>query len=280
MIPKGGSPVYFLKSVIDIVIVLLLLRLLIRSREAFYDPIYRLIFKVTNPLLIPWRTIAGDETKGAFLSILGLVALRGFVYIAISPVPFISGLGQSLLDLFQLLFQGYMVIWVVSLLAKHGYASSFMYLVQRAFIPLNRASRWFGVSKRHFHLFMFLFLWVLYALLSAVILSFLFQSAVGLPFSILRGLGQGLYHFLALFPFPGFFSLVIIIAALLSWVSPDPSNPVVQTIYGISEPVLIPFRRFVPTLGGLDISPIVALLCFQILGGLGQQVIAGFMRTL
>ena len=61
----------------------------------------------------------------------------------------------------------------------------------------------------------------------------------------------------------GFLSLVIIIGALLSWVSPDPYNPVVQTIYGISEPLLEPFRKIIPNLGGLDISPIAALICFS-----------------
>jgi len=270
--------VYFLKWLIDIFVVLLLLRLLIRPREALFDPRYRLIYRLTEPVLTPSRYLTRDVTKGAFLSILGLVVLRALVYLPIRPAPFISGLGQSLLDLFHFLFQGYMVIWVVSILAKYGHATSFMYLVQRAFIPLNWVSGWLGIPRRHFHLFMFLFVWILYAILSAAIHSFLFQRTVGLPLSLFQGLGEGLILFLALFPFPGFFALVIIIAALLSWVSPDPSNPVVQMIYGISEPVLIPFRRYVPLLGGLDISPIVALLCFQILGGLGQQVVAGLMR--
>ena len=68
---------YLLKSLIDIAIVLLLLRLLIRPREAFYDPIYRLIFRVTDPLLIPSRSVVRDETKGVLLSVLALVVLRG-----------------------------------------------------------------------------------------------------------------------------------------------------------------------------------------------------------
>ena len=55
--------------------------------------------------------------------------------------------------------------------------------------------------------------------------------------------------------------------------SPDPYNPVVQTIYGISEPLLDPFRKFIPNLGGLDISPIIALLCFQLAGGALKQII-------
>ncbi len=80
--------------------------------------------------------------------------------------------------------------------------------------------------------------------------------------------------------FPGFFSIVIIIGALLSWVSPDPYNPIVQTIYSISEPLLEPFRRFVPYLGGLDISPILALICFQVLGKLGQRLVAGVLAAI
>ena len=83
-----------------------------------------------------------------------------------------------------------------------------------------------------------------------------------------------------LFTFPGFFYLVIIAGVLLSWVSPDPSNPIVQAIYGISEPLLRPFRRFVALLGGLDFSPLIALFCFQILGNLAQQIIVGLMRSI
>jgi YggT family protein len=93
--------------------------------------------------------------------------------------------------------------------------------------------------------------------------------------SAIEGLGEGLLLVVGLFQ--GFFSLIIIIGALLSWVSPDPYNPVVQAIYGISEPLLRPFRRFVPLLGGLDVSPVVAILCFQILGRFGQQLIIGLM---
>jgi YggT family protein len=96
--------------------------------------------------------------------------------------------------------------------------------------------------------------------------------------SIIQALGDGLLLTIGLFP--GFFSLVIIVGALLSWVSPDPYNPVVQAIYGISEPLLAPFRRFVPPIGGIDITPIAALLCFQLLGNLGQQFISGLMQTL
>ena len=54
---------------------------------------------------------------------------------------------------------------------------------------------------------------------------------------------------------------LIIIRALISWVNPDPYNPIVQILYKTTEPLLAPFRRFLPMYGvGLDISPIFALI--------------------
>jgi len=53
---------------------------------------------------------------------------------------------------------------------------------------------------------------------------------------------------------------IIIIRALISWVSPDPYNPVVQILYRLTEPVLAPIRYRMPDFGGMDISPIVVLL--------------------
>ncbi len=53
---------------------------------------------------------------------------------------------------------------------------------------------------------------------------------------------------------------LILIRALISWVNPDPYNPIVQFLYRTTEPVLEPVRRFIPLLGGVDISPLVAFL--------------------
>jgi len=54
---------------------------------------------------------------------------------------------------------------------------------------------------------------------------------------------------------------VIIARAIISWVSPDPYNPIVQTLYRITEPILEPFRRLVPMHSiGVDLSPILAII--------------------
>ncbi len=55
---------------------------------------------------------------------------------------------------------------------------------------------------------------------------------------------------------------LVIIAAVISWVSPDPRNPIVQFLYRTTEPILRPFRRLLPPsrTGGIDLSPILVIL--------------------
>ena len=54
---------------------------------------------------------------------------------------------------------------------------------------------------------------------------------------------------------------IVIIAALVSWVNPDPRNPIVRFLWGVTEPMFRPFRRLVPPsrMGGIDISPLFVL---------------------
>ncbi len=57
------------------------------------------------------------------------------------------------------------------------------------------------------------------------------------------------------------FVWLVIIRALLSWVSPDPRNPpVVQLIVSLTDPIMEPFRKVIPSLGGIDISPPMLLI--------------------
>lgn len=55
---------------------------------------------------------------------------------------------------------------------------------------------------------------------------------------------------------------IVIIAALISWVNPDPRNPIVRFLWGVTEPLFRPFRRLLPPsrTGGIDLSPLFVLL--------------------
>lgn len=60
---------------------------------------------------------------------------------------------------------------------------------------------------------------------------------------------------------------LLLIRVFLSWVNPDPFNPIVQFLQAVTEPILAPIRRRIP-LGwrlGIDISPVIAFLAFLFL---------------
>jgi YggT family protein len=59
---------------------------------------------------------------------------------------------------------------------------------------------------------------------------------------------------------------IIVIRAVLSWVNPDPYNPVVRFLYQITEPVMARVRRWIPLRGmGIDFSPMIILLAIVFL---------------
>jgi YggT family protein len=70
---------------------------------------------------------------------------------------------------------------------------------------------------------------------------------------------------------------IIIARAVLSWVNPDPFNPIVRFLYRVTEPVLRPIRHRLPTMTiGLDLSPMVVLLAIYFL----ESFVVGSLRDL
>ncbi|MGD8368999.1 MAG: YggT family protein [Desulfobacterales bacterium] len=68
---------------------------------------------------------------------------------------------------------------------------------------------------------------------------------------------------------------LIIARAILSWVSPDPYNPIVRFIYNLTEPVMYQIRSRIPvSFGGIDISPILILLVIIFL----QKFVVGSLQ--
>ena len=60
------------------------------------------------------------------------------------------------------------------------------------------------------------------------------------------------------------YSLIVLGAVILSWVHLPSGNPVVQFVNRLTEPLLQPIRRALPSMGGLDFSPVVLLVGLQI----------------
>ncbi|MCE5387618.1 MAG: YggT family protein [Acidithiobacillus sp.] len=56
----------------------------------------------------------------------------------------------------------------------------------------------------------------------------------------------------------------VFIRAILTWVQPDPYNPIVRFLDRVTSPILQPLQRHIPPMGGIDFSPLVALLLIQL----------------
>ena len=62
------------------------------------------------------------------------------------------------------------------------------------------------------------------------------------------------------------YTWIIIASALISWVKPDPSSPIVQLLYRLTEPVYSFIRRYIKTnFNGIDFAPLIVLLALQFL---------------
>jgi len=73
----------------------------------------------------------------------------------------------------------------------------------------------------------------------------------------------------------GALKLAIFARIILSWMPMDRGNRLVRIIYEITEPILGPIRRVLPALGGLDLSPMIALILIQV----AERVLIMMLQT-
>ncbi len=77
------------------------------------------------------------------------------------------------------------------------------------------------------------------------------------------------------------YTWVIIAAALISWVRPDPGSPVVQLLYRLTEPVYSFIRRYIKiNFSGIDFTPLIVLLALQFLDQFLIRLLFGFAASL
>ena len=86
-------------------------------------------------------------------------------------------------------------------------------------------------------------------------------------------LWQSLYQLVSLFF--QIYTFIVIGRVIISWVNPDPYNPIVRFLYSATEPVLQRIRRILPLqFSGIDLSPIVLLIGLALLQNILLQLIA------
>jgi YggT family protein len=230
--------------VIDIYIVLLFVRMFTTERER-YDSVLGLVFTATDPIigqlrpLLPWRSVSIT----ALLVIVALLLLK--VLLGYHILMVLRGVADTLLQL-------YVLIIIITATVREYYINPIANLAQRLVRPVHAVA-----TQIASHPMAINFISVGLLVLAHAIVRLILRELMG-------GSGPEVFIISSLHLIVNltvFFTYVIVINALLSWVSPDPLNPIVQLLTLIAAPITDPIRRVVPPLGGvLDISPLLAIL--------------------
>ena len=76
------------------------------------------------------------------------------------------------------------------------------------------------------------------------------------------------------------FIFSILIQVIISWVNPGMHNPVMGLLHSLTEPLLAPARRVIPPISGLDLSPIIVIVCLQLASMLAVAPIRDLARSM
>jgi YggT family protein len=88
--------------------------------------------------------------------------------------------------------------------------------------------------------------------------------------NLIIGLGRALHYIINIYLF------IVVARAVISWVNPDPYNPIVRFLYMATEPVLRYARRIIPIVSGIDFSPIIVMVALFFIDQVLVQSIIDF----
>lgn len=243
-------------------IIILLFRAVATPQELYFNSVAKVVGMLT-PMC--------KTGKIAPLYIFLLVAITSVLYS-------ISSSGLSFLDLRNAIIyymQFFLQVLTVSMLLgsfgnRPAIAGGFISFFFRLGLPWVKLARvFFPINSGAIIIPAIIILYLIYVafgfILGIVINVILYQEMGNAITLIISIIASGLY---AIFSLLYFATFLMIIRALLSWFSPDPRNILVQFLYTITEPLLLPFRKIIPPIGFLDLSALVAILAYGFVGQL------------
>lgn len=175
-----------------------------------------------------------------------------------------SGLNEALIYVIQTLGSFYLLIVLLRFilqLVRADFYNPLSQFIVRATHPLLKPMRRVIPSLGSLDLSSLILAIIVQLLLMAVVVVLMTGS---MPAEFL--LPMLVWSILAITSlFLKIFFFALIISVILSWVAPTSHNPAAQLVQQICEPFLAPFRRLLPNLGGLDISPIFAFMAINLI---------------
>jgi len=250
------------QSIIGFLMIILFIRLFLRT-SIYQDPLINILYNITDPLIKPTLNIVPSITRAIILLIAVLFVIRGLITTLFTHIGFIAGQIDSAMTFSLLLYKIYLIVFIMMYFCQTGYGNIFQ-IATNIIAPVSRISARLKLSRANEKWSSLIIIITGYCLLTFFLLNFKLMAADNIVFNQLITFKLSiLLTLLGITSLLGFFTILIIINALMSWISPDPYNPIVQAIQTLSKPVLMPFQRIMPNLGGIDFSPVLAILVLQ-----------------
>ena len=252
-----------LSLIIDIYIIGLFVRMFLTESER-YDAVFSIIFRATDPIVGP----LGSSLRlrridlAPLLAILVLLMLKGMIR---------GSIILTLQSFVSTLFQLYVLVIIIIAGFREFYTNPLANFGQRLVNPIRAIAANFSRHLPTVNVLSVVILVILHSLIILILANMAGDRVLSVNMAIIDSLRR-------IVDLTTFFVWVVLLNALLSWVNPDPLNPVVQLLALISAPIVGPIRRVIPPLAGaIDLSPMIAIFALYIARSVGYQVLSLFV---
>jgi len=238
-------------------------------QELYFNPLGKLVASFTEPIFSTVFSKYPHEKSKKFIPLLicVLTVILAIVFWTINKISFIYALIGAIDDVLRFLMLFYIISLILGSVLNTSYqASVYTTFFHRIGLPVVKIVRTIvNIPGNGVVVAAVIFIFIIYVLANSglqIVFNILIAREINIVTILLVNTKYGLMSLVDLLQI---LTWLIIIRALISWVSPDPYNPIVQLIVALTEPVMGPFRRLIPPIGFIDISPIILILIIQFL---------------
>lgn len=256
----------FLQCIIYFYISVLILRAVMTNQELYFNPLGKIVARATEPVFK--NLLRNDQkTKENYETpvIIGfLTFLLGLFYWLVNGDNFVLSILVALSSIVVYLYFFYLISMFLGCFINTGSATfitTFFYRLGLFWVKIARKIINIKGNGIIFVAAILLTLFYLVAetLINTLMLYFIKDSPL-ISEAFFSSVNLIVYVLLYLLKI---LIWLIIIRVLLSWVSPDPRNVFVQILSSITDPMMLPFRRIIPPIGFIDISPIILIIIIE-----------------
>ena len=254
---------------VKIMIIFLIFRYVATPQELNFNPVGKSINLFTSYLFKNFKQPKEQTDRYIPLMIAGLIIFTLLLeFVSSSNAMRVINTGNVLIGYVRFLSMFLIVSVLLSLVVKQTIASYYFVYFYRIGTPWMRFTRKFvPIDSSLIILPTCVVILIAYILLSTgvlMVIDIVYKGGISnIDFygSFVNGILSSTQHgLLSIVELLRYLTWIVIARSLLTWVAPNPTAPIVQIIYALTEPILAPFRRIIPPVGMFDLSSFVVVV--------------------